>query len=453
MQALKPGINLAGKFRLEELFYEGAFTEAWLVKQDEEYLLVKFYKFDRKIGRERWKKIRQQLALPKLSHPHILTPIHVALYRGIPYVVYPFKSYGPIAKQVGIHNEQELASFFLQAARALDFLYSQKSPIFHGNLHTHNFLIDYNGDYLLMDYRIGAFMRNLLPDDHPGKIEYEAYKSPEYFMEDYEPTEASEVFSLGVTLYEMASGKLPFGERGGRTLAVGEVFPDQIEDLSTRFNQVLRLCLAKRPEQRPDLKMLIRLAERFMERGEWQSIAGFSFAVPEQIQTVRKFPRLTEAVQAVQLEEEKQRSLTIALKGLGALMLATMIGLWILYSFTEEKYPYGGGEPFTQSAPLPVDSLQEFFVVTQGLTADIAVIDSLGGSLTDVDRIYLDQVRTYLKGINKEIINTLEILDADSPTVAGWQEGREKDEWLRVELADIRKYRENVAMIRSRLEE
>ena len=389
MQALKPGLNPAGKFLLEELYTKGAFTETWLARQDEEYLLVKFYKFDRKFGRERWKRIRKQMALPEISHPNILKPVHISLYRGIPYIVQTYKSYGPIAKQSGIHNEDELVSFLLQATRALDFLHRQRNPILHGNIHSNNFLIDYNGDYLMTDYRISQFMRNLLPEDHPGRSEFDAYKAPEYFAENAVPTPASEIFSLGVTLYEMASGKLPFGERGGKSLAFGEVFPDEIEDLSERFNQVLRLCLAKKPDQRLDLRMLKSLAERYVERGEWQSVSGFSFAAPERIQTPKKFPRLAEAVQ---MEEEKQKSLTLAIKGLGILMLTTMMGLWVLYSFTEEKYPYGGGQPFVESSPKSVDSLREFVVVTQGLAEDIAVIDSLGaGEITEADKIYLEQ--------------------------------------------------------------
>ncbi|MEL6843446.1 MAG: hypothetical protein AAFP02_09535, partial [Bacteroidota bacterium] len=105
----------------------------------------------------------------------------------------------------------------------------------------------------------------------------EAYLAPEIVAGDA-PSSASSVFSLGVCLYELAGGGLAFGVEGGRRAARVQTKLPPIPNLSPRFNQLLQLMLASKPDRRPSAKTLHRLASTFMREKQWKSVGGLSFA-------------------------------------------------------------------------------------------------------------------------------------------------------------------------------
>jgi len=88
-----------------------------------------------------------------------------------------------------------------------------------------------------------------------------AYMGPERFSADPRPVKASDVWSLGASLFELLTGDLPFCGMGGGMLNSSAVVPNAGEDFSPELNDVVRACLAKEPWERPMASELAKYAE------------------------------------------------------------------------------------------------------------------------------------------------------------------------------------------------
>lgn len=107
-------------------------------------------------------------------------------------------------------------------------MHEQEPPVIHQDIKPDNILIDISGRYLLTDFGISIKARNTLRKSimkTEGSVGTLAYMGPERFSKYPLPIKASDVFSLGATLYELLTGMVPFGEHGGLLLQHGAEIP------------------------------------------------------------------------------------------------------------------------------------------------------------------------------------------------------------------------------------
>ncbi len=147
-------------------------------------------------------------------------------------------------------------------------------------------MIDSQGSYLLSDLGISHSLQKsmtksmaanretvAMPDKEQTGSQPSAYKPPELFDENFEarkPCIANDIFSLGVTLYELASGTLPFGELGGILLLQGVKTPNIPKQFSKGLNNLIKNCLLKDPKKRITAKELKERTESFLKSGKWK---------------------------------------------------------------------------------------------------------------------------------------------------------------------------------------
>jgi formylglycine-generating enzyme required for sulfatase activity len=170
-------------------------------------------------------------------------------------------------------TEADLARFLQQAASALAYLHSQEPPIIHQDIKPDNFLIDNQGDYLLSDFGISSKIRRTLTRSMgaQGSTGTMAYMPPEKWSRERQVIKAGDVFSLGVALFELVSGDLPFGDHGGLALNSGAEIPDLPSEYSLELNNLLRNCLSKEPWERPTAEALQQVAQNYLSSGNWQA--------------------------------------------------------------------------------------------------------------------------------------------------------------------------------------
>lgn len=89
-----------------------------------------------------------------------------------------------------------------------------------------------------------------------------AYMAPERFLDNYESTPESDIWSFGATLYELITGKVPFGEEGGATQLDNNLTPPAItQDVPSDIKKLVYDCLNVDPAKRPTAKYINRAAQ------------------------------------------------------------------------------------------------------------------------------------------------------------------------------------------------
>ena len=260
----KEGYVLDGQFKLIEQKGRGSFGEVWLaldLNTDVE-VAVKIYVAMDERGLEDFKK-EFQVSF-ELNHSNLLHSNYLGISKedNAPYLVMPYCPNGSAMKLAGKITEEQLWIFIRDVANGLAYLHSQTPPIVHQDIKPDNILISKNGDFVITDFGISHKVRSIMRKasaylNSAGSV---AYMGPEKFSSDYTSVKASDIWSLGVTIYELAVGDLPFCGMGGGMLNNGAEYPDLPSDFSSDLNNTMKACLAKDTWVRPTAEQLAEFA-------------------------------------------------------------------------------------------------------------------------------------------------------------------------------------------------
>ncbi len=215
--------TLNNRYRLDKKIGEGGFAHVFLatdlllgrqvaVKVMEESqikdkeLLTRFHK--------------EAQAIATLDHPNILQIYDFGVVKGTPYLVMPYISGGSLAdlmKQCPLTFD-EIGVYLDQIGSALD--YAHQRGIVHRDIKPGNLLIRPNGQLVLMDFGLVKLLQNAALPEQTAIVGTVAYMAPEQYYGLV--SAASDIYMLGVLLYEMLAGKLPF-EGNTNAMVVGHV--------------------------------------------------------------------------------------------------------------------------------------------------------------------------------------------------------------------------------------
>ena len=251
----------ANRYCLLNELGRGSFGEVWLAQDeqlDEMQIAIKIYiALDAK-GIEDFKAEFKNAY--ELNHPNLLHASHFDVYDNRPYLVMPFC---PASSEslIGSIDEPLLWKFIRDVASGLSYLHEH--DIVHRDIKPDNILIDGQGNFLITDFGISKKMRSSLrrnstrqqnsKDGFSGTI---GYMGPEMFKASPEAVKATDIWALGATIFELATGELPFFGQGGVLLQHGAELPQLPPTFSQGLNSLVQACLAKEPWDRPQAKEL-----------------------------------------------------------------------------------------------------------------------------------------------------------------------------------------------------
>ncbi len=248
------------RYILKQFKGRGSFGEVWLAYDNEldiEVAIKLYISLDQN-GQDEFKS--EYKVVFGLIHQNLLTAQHYGVWDHRPYLIMKYCSRGSAYNLAGnITDEKDIWRFIHDVSAGLKYLHGLETPIVHQDIKPENILIDEQGTYLITDFGVSLKLRSTLRKQSKRSAESGAiaYMGPERFLKDPIAVKASDIWSLGVSIYEMATGELPFCGQGGGMLNAGAEIPDlDTSKWSKNLNEVMRACLAKDTWERPTAEKL-----------------------------------------------------------------------------------------------------------------------------------------------------------------------------------------------------
>ncbi len=205
--------------------------------------------------RERFR--REAKTIAKLEHAHII-PVQAFGEEGeIPYLVLRYMDTGTLRDRMNKHpmDFTETRRLISQIAEALD--YAHRNGVIHRDVKPSNVLIDSEGNAYLTDFGIAKIVEATVELTGTGTaMGTPQYMSPEQCRGDKDLTPATDIYSLGVILYQMLTGSLPFDADTPLAVLHKHLYdslppPRQINpQISEDMERVLLKALSKDPKDR-----------------------------------------------------------------------------------------------------------------------------------------------------------------------------------------------------------
>lgn len=258
------GMLFEDRYQLKKNIGRGSFGEVWLALDtiSEVEVAIKIYVAMDQHGLEEFKK-EFQVSF-ELNHTNLLraNDLKISQDSNCPYLVMPFCPQGSVSSFIGKITEEQLWVVIRDVARGLDYLHRQDPPIVHQDIKPDNILVSKTGDYVITDFGISRRMRDNVrkASAHLVSAGSVAYMAPERFEGTCESVKASDIWSLGASIYELVMGYMPFSSMGGGMLKNGADYPDLPMEFSKEIDQTMKACLAKEPWDRPTAEALADFA-------------------------------------------------------------------------------------------------------------------------------------------------------------------------------------------------
>lgn len=256
---LEVGAMLGGRYEIIKRIGSGGMADVYMAKDHKlnRNIAVKVLKREYVDDAKFLKKFQTEAqAIASLIHPNIVNIYDVGAEDGVNYIVMELaegvtlKEY---IRRVGHLSAKETVDITLQIAAAI--AHAHKNHIIHRDIKPQNILISENGTIKVTDFGIAKAANSNTVTSTATAIGSVHYISPEQAKGRF-CDEKSDIYSLGITMYEMVTGQVPFDHENGVTIALmhlqNEIIPpsDLVEGIPGSLEKVILKCVMKKPEER-----------------------------------------------------------------------------------------------------------------------------------------------------------------------------------------------------------
>ena len=243
---------------------------------------------------------REAQAAARLSHPNIVNVYDVGEDNGINYIVMELVEGITLKDYItrkGKLSIREATSIAIQVSLGLEAAHN--SGIIHRDVKPQNIIISIDGKVKLSDFGIArATSSNTISTNMMGSVHY---SSPEQVRGGYSDAK-SDIYSLGITMYEMVTGRVPFDGESTVAIAIKHLqeemeAPSKYAQIPHSLEQIILKCTQKSVDRRyntmsevvDDLKhSLIDPDGDFVRLAPLSSHAQTIMISPEEMQAIRE---------------------------------------------------------------------------------------------------------------------------------------------------------------------
>lgn len=198
---------------------------------------------------------REAEVVAGLQHPHILPVYDFGEYDNCPYLVMAYLSGGTLTDLIaeGPMDPKEVGRLVAQIADALDYAHSK--GIIHRDLKPGNVLLDERGNAYLADFGLARIAESASEITGTSILGTPTYMAPEQ-ASSTELTPAADIYALGVTIFQMLSGRVPYEAPSAVGLIMAHAtmpIPNILEkrpDLPGETQTIISRSMAKKAAER-----------------------------------------------------------------------------------------------------------------------------------------------------------------------------------------------------------
>src|SRR5215203_1516784 len=206
------------------------------------------------------------LTVAKLQHPHIVGILRAGEVDGVPYFVMPYvegESLATHLRRTGPSSVRDAVAVFRDSARALAFAHS--NGVVHRDIKPGNILLA-AGSATVTDFGVAKALSSAMRSGGPHdrhitdtgvSLGTLLYMSPEQAANDPHIDGRADIYSLGITIYEMLAGGPPFQSLSPREMLTARLTqrPPALstirKDVPPRLEALIQRCLEADPANRP----------------------------------------------------------------------------------------------------------------------------------------------------------------------------------------------------------
>ena len=254
---IRPGVFINDRYEIIDKVGSGGMADVYKAKDHRlnRYIAVKILKAEFSNDTKFVEKFRAEAqSAAGLSHPNVVHVYDVGDEDGMYYIVMELvegitlKSF---IERKGKLDVKEAVGIAIQIAQGMEAAHS--NHIVHRDIKPQNIIISREGKVKVTDFGIAkAISSDTVTSNAMGSVHY---LSPEQARGGFSD-EKSDIYSLGVTLYEMLTGRVPF--IGENTVAVAlchlqeEAVPirDLEPSVPISLDRIVQKCMQKKPEYR-----------------------------------------------------------------------------------------------------------------------------------------------------------------------------------------------------------
>lgn len=256
---LELGTMLSGRYELLKRVGSGGMADVYMAKDHKlnRNVAVKVLKSEYVEDEKFLKKFETEAqAVARLSHPNIVNIYDVGMEDGINYIVMELAEGITLKEYIrkkGYLSPKETVEISTQIASAIS--HAHKNHIIHRDIKPQNILVSDTGIIKVTDFGIAKATSSNTVTSTATAMGSVHYISPEQAKGRF-CDEKSDIYSLGITMYEMVTGHVPFDHENGVTIALmhlqNEITPpSQIRDgIPDSLEKIILKCTMKKPEER-----------------------------------------------------------------------------------------------------------------------------------------------------------------------------------------------------------
>ena len=392
MDNLQPGQTL-GPYRIIIQIGKGGMATVYKAYQPsvDRYVAIKVLPSRLAESKEFATRFQQEARIiAKLEHPHILPVFDYGESDGIAYFVMRYLEAGTLKEKMEAGRPlplNEIDRIFNQLADALSYAHSH--GIVHRDLKPANALIDSYGNIFLTDFGIAKLLESASPrlTQTDAIMGTPAYISPE--QAQAQPVDQrSDIYSLGIILYEMVTGRVPFVADTPLAIIFKHVsdplpLPSSIKpDIPASIEQVILKALAKDPRDRFSTAAEFAAAwKRALEEKEPARRAPGAISAPAS-------PATTAPVTRAAPRSRRPTGWVVGCLA-GACLLLSVAGVFLLalnwQNLTSADPATDVPTQIPTNVPLPTETIIPISVGSILLSDDFSARRSNWGTLTDSD--------------------------------------------------------------------
>jgi serine/threonine-protein kinase len=339
------GMTLGNRYEIVEKIGSGGMAIVYKAKCRllDRYVAIKILKEEFTEDDEFIRKFRRESqAAASLSHPNIMNIYDVGSEENeknkIHYIVMEYikgKTLKEVITEKGKLSTEETVSFSKQIAEALS--HAHKNHIIHRDIKPHNIMITEDNRLKVTDFGIARAVTSSTITTTSSVLGSVHYFSPEQARGGY-TDEKSDIYSLGIVMYEMLTGKVPFD--GDTPIGVAlkhvqeEMIPPSTVDsaIPMELNNIVMKCVKKRQSDR------YQSADEVLE--DLKNAGRLSGAVSTSIEDTSEMTRVIPSLGGIddldtyensrqrktpRRQDKKNRILIVTAAVLAAFILATLI--------------------------------------------------------------------------------------------------------------------------------